>query len=67
MVGMTVASECVAANQLGVAYAAVCIVDNLARGVGDTPLTVEAYERGAAANATRLTGVLGRVIPELAA
>jgi 5'-methylthioadenosine phosphorylase len=67
VVGMTVASECVAANQLGVAYAAVCIVDNLAHGVGDTPLTVEEYERGAAANASRLTGALGRVVPELAA
>ena len=67
LVGMTVASECVAANQLGVAYAAVCIVDNLANGVGDTLLTAEEFERGAAANATRLTAALGRVIPELPA
>jgi 5'-methylthioadenosine phosphorylase len=67
LVGMTVPSECVAANQLGLAYAAVCVVDNLANGVGDTPLTTEEYERGAAENATRLTAVLGRVIPDLAA
>jgi 5'-methylthioadenosine phosphorylase len=67
LVGMTVASECVAANQLGIAYAAVCIVDNLANGVGDTPLTTDEFERGAAANATSLTAALGRVIPELAA
>jgi 5'-methylthioadenosine phosphorylase len=67
LVGMTVASECVAANQLGVAYAAVCIVDNLANGVGDALLTAEEFERAAAANATRLTAALGRVIPELPA
>jgi 5'-methylthioadenosine phosphorylase len=67
VVGMTVPSECVAANQLGVAYAAVCIVDNLANGVGDTPLTTEEFERGAAANAARLTAALSLVIPELAA
>lgn len=65
LVGMTVASECVAANQLGVAYAAVCVVDNLANGVGDTPLTTEEYERGAAQNSARLTAALDQVIPAL--
>jgi 5'-methylthioadenosine phosphorylase len=67
VVGMTVPSECVAANQLGVAYAAVCIVDNLANGVGDTPLTSEEFERGSAASTARLSVALSRVIPELAA
>jgi 5'-methylthioadenosine phosphorylase len=67
VVGMTVPSECVAANQLGVAYAAVCIVDNLANGVADTPLTVEEYAAGAAANAARLDAALRAVVPELAA
>jgi 5'-methylthioadenosine phosphorylase len=67
VVGMTVPSECVAANQLGVAYAAVCIVDNLANGISDTPLTTEEYERGAAANASQLHAALSRVIPELVA
>ena len=66
LIGMTVASECVAANQLGVAYAAVCVVDNLANGTGATPLTPEEYERGVSANAARLTAALGRVTPVLA-
>ena len=35
VVGMTIASECVVAGELGLAYAAVCVVDNLANGVGD--------------------------------
>ena len=60
VVGMTVASECVAANQLGLDYAAVCIVDNLANGVGDALLTPEEYRRGQEANQRRLLDALGR-------
>jgi 5'-methylthioadenosine phosphorylase len=66
LVGMTVPSECVAANQAGLAYAAVCVVDNLANGVGDRPLTIDEFERGAAANAVRLASILERLLPELA-
>lgn len=66
VVGMTVASECVAANQLGVGYAAVCIVDNLANGIGDTRLTPAEYDQCAAANAARFTAALRRVVPQLA-
>jgi purine nucleoside phosphorylase len=66
LVGMTVPSECVAANQAGLAYAAVCVVDNLANGVGDRPLTIDEFERGAAANAARLASILERLVPELA-
>jgi 5'-methylthioadenosine phosphorylase len=67
LVGMTLASECVTANQLGLDYAAVCVVDNLANGVGDSPLTRAAYEQGAAANATRLARMLDAIVPLLAA
>lgn len=65
VVGMTVASECVAANQLGVAYAAVCVVDNLANGLDTERLTREEYERGQVANQPALLGVLTRVISAL--
>ena len=34
VVGMTIASECIVAGELGLAYAAVCVVDNLANGIG---------------------------------
>ena len=37
VVGMTLASECVLAAEAGLAYAAVCQVDNLAAGVGRSP------------------------------
>jgi 5'-methylthioadenosine phosphorylase len=66
VVGMTVASECVAANQLGIAYAAVCVVDNLANGLGAVLLTPEECELGQAQNRDRLLGGLANVIPELA-
>ena len=66
VVGMTVASECVLAGELGLRYAAVCVVDNLANGVGDEPLTIEEFEAGKAANRDRLLATLDAVLPELA-
>jgi len=66
LVGMTVASECVAANQQRLDYAAICIVDNLANGIADQPLTVEEYREGVDANQARLAAALARVVPALA-
>ncbi len=66
VVGMTVASECVLAGELGLRYAAVCVVDNLANGVGDAPLTMEEFEAGKAANQGRLLRALSEVVPALA-
>ena len=34
VVGMTIASECILAGELGLEYAALCVVDNLANGLG---------------------------------
>ena len=50
LVGMTIASECVAACDLGLAYAAICVVENLANGVGERELTMEELLAGRAAN-----------------
>jgi 5'-methylthioadenosine phosphorylase len=66
VVGMTVASECVLAAELGLAYAAVCVVDNLANGIGTTELTLEEFEAGKRANQARLLSSLAAVVPELA-
>ena len=66
VVGMTVGSECVIANELGLLYAAVCIVDNLANGLGSSPLTPAEFAAGKAANAARLHGALHAVAPVLA-
>jgi len=65
VVGMTIASECVAAGELGLAYAAICVVDNLANGVGEGELTIEEFEAGRAANRARLAAVLDAILPAL--
>jgi 5'-methylthioadenosine phosphorylase len=67
VVGMTMASECVAACQLGLAYAAICVVDNLANGIAPEPLTREDYEAGVAANRQRLGAALAALLPGLTA
>jgi 5'-methylthioadenosine phosphorylase len=66
LVGMTMASECILAGELGLAYAAVCVVDNFANGVGSGPLSVERLEADRAANAARLGEALEALLPELA-
>ena len=65
VVGMTIASECVIAGELGLRYAAVCIVDNLANGVGEGELTVEEFEAGRARNRERLGAAVAAIVPEL--
>jgi len=67
LVGMTMASECVVAGELGLSYAALCAVDNLANGVGDAPLEVGELEATRASNAARLAEALETLLPELAA
>jgi 5'-methylthioadenosine phosphorylase len=65
LVGMTIASECIVAGELGLPYAAVCVVDNLANGIGARPLGTDELERDREANAARLGTALGAVLPEL--
>jgi 5'-methylthioadenosine phosphorylase len=68
LVGMTIASECVVAGELGLPYAALCMVDNLANGVGDGDgaLSVAALEADREANALRLDQALAELLPGLA-
>ncbi|MBA2521942.1 MAG: MTAP family purine nucleoside phosphorylase [Solirubrobacterales bacterium] len=65
VIGMTIASECILAGELGIPYAAVCVVDNLANGVADAPLSVADFEAGKARNRERLTTALEVVAAEL--
>jgi 5'-methylthioadenosine phosphorylase len=66
VVGMTIASECVAASDVGLAYAAVCVVDNLANGVEESTLTVEELEAGRSRNREALAQALHKLVPALA-
>jgi 5'-methylthioadenosine phosphorylase len=65
VIGMTLASECVIAGELGLPYAAVCTVDNLANGIGESPLTLEEFEAGRAATRDRVVAALGSVLAAL--
>jgi 5'-methylthioadenosine phosphorylase len=67
VVGMTIAAECVVAGELGLEYAALCMIDNLANGLGEGTLSVVAMEADRAANAARLRDGLGAVLPRLGA
>ncbi len=67
VVGMTVGAECVIAGELGLQYAALCMVDNLANGLGPQILDVAAIERDRAANAAVLRDGLAAVLPRLGA
>jgi 5'-methylthioadenosine phosphorylase len=65
VVGMTLASECIVAGELGLRYAAVCVVDNLANGIAVEPLSPDEVERHRAANAIHLRDALDAVLPLL--
>lgn len=67
VVGMTIAAECIVAAELGLAYAAVCAVDNLANGLDAEPVDVDALEPSRAANARRLREGLAGALPRLGA
>jgi purine nucleoside phosphorylase len=65
LVGMTMASECVVAGELGVPYAAVCAVDNMANGLAEDPLGVAEMEAVRDQNAGRLRELLEAILPGL--
>lgn len=67
VVGMTIPAECVLAGEAGLAYAAVCKVDNLANGIDGHELQVAEYVANAAAAATSLVHDLMTVVEALRA
>ena len=66
VVGMTVASECSIAGELGLRYAALCVVDNLANGVAGEDLTLAEIQLNRERNASALRTTLGTILPLLA-
>ena len=65
VIGMTLASECVVAGELGIRYAAICVVDNLANGVSDVELSMEELEQGRERNRAALQAAMARALPRL--
>jgi len=66
VVGMTLGAECVVAGDLEIPYAAICVVDNLANGVGAREISLEEVERQRRANVVRLRDALDAALPRLA-
>jgi 5'-methylthioadenosine phosphorylase len=67
VIGMTLAAECIVAGELGLEYAAICVVDNLANGLAEGELDLAALEDDRLANAQRLREGLAAVLPRLGA
>src|SRR5918995_2372905 len=67
VVGMTIASECVVAGELGLDYAALCVIDNLANGLAEETVSTAAMEADRLINAERLREGLAAVLPRLGA
>jgi purine nucleoside phosphorylase len=67
VVGMTIGSECVVAGELGLDYAALCIVDNLANGLAENPVSVAEMQADRVINAETLREGLEAVLPRLGA
>lgn len=67
VVGMTIATEAIVARELGLAYAALCVVDNLANGLAAEPVSTEAMAADRERNAERLREGLAAVLPRLGA
>ena len=65
LVGMTLASECIVAGELGLPYAAVCVVDNLANGIAAQPLSPAELESHRERNASSLRDALDAALLEL--
>jgi 5'-methylthioadenosine phosphorylase len=65
LVGMTLAAECILSKELGISYAAVCVVDNLANGLAPEPLTIEEFQASVVANRVALLADLEAVLPAL--
>jgi len=66
LVGMTIAAECILTKEVGLAYGAVCVVDNLANGLDLEPLTMAEFQASVVANRTALLADLDTVLPVLA-
>jgi 5'-methylthioadenosine phosphorylase len=66
VIGMTIASECVVAGELGIRYVALCVVDNYANGVADVELSIDELEAGRERNRARLQDALETILPALA-
>ncbi|OGP55503.1 MAG: hypothetical protein A2Y65_12315 [Deltaproteobacteria bacterium RBG_13_52_11] len=65
VVGMTMAHEATLCQEVGVAYASICSVDNYCHGIIDAPLTEEEIFQRGRENAATVNKILIRVMEEM--
>ncbi len=65
VVGMTVAAENILAGEAGLAYAALCHVDNLANGVAGTTLSVDEYRANTEAGRASWLDAISAIVASL--
>jgi 5'-methylthioadenosine phosphorylase len=65
VVGMTMAHEATLCQEVGVAYASICSVDNYCHGIIDAPLTEREIAQKARENAAAINTILTRVTEEM--
>ncbi|MBF0612715.1 MAG: MTAP family purine nucleoside phosphorylase [Magnetococcales bacterium] len=65
VVGMTIASECILAGELELPYAALCMVDNLANGLSEHPLSYESFRQQVRENHALLHAILPPLLQAL--
>jgi 5'-methylthioadenosine phosphorylase len=64
LVGMTMASEAIIAQELEIPFASLCSVDNFAHGLEEKELTMEKILRHARRNAEQISTILDRYITD---
>jgi purine nucleoside phosphorylase len=62
VVGMTMAHEATLCQELGLAYASICSVDNYCHGIIDIPLTAEEITQRAGENAAKINKIVVQVM-----
>ncbi len=62
VVGMTVASECTIAAELGLKYVAICVVDNYCNGISDVKLSLSVFEKLVEENREKADKMIRRLI-----
>jgi 5'-methylthioadenosine phosphorylase len=62
VVGMTMAHEATLCQEVGVAYASICSVDNYCHGISDTPLTADEITQRAKENAATINKVVTKLM-----
>ncbi len=65
VVGMTMAHEATLCQEVGLAYASICSVDNHCHGIGERPLTEEEISQMARKNAAQINKILARTMEEM--